>query len=131
MCISGMRNLPLYPEIGNAVRAIEPICGSPQKFEAKYYEDERKALIFEEIGARNAVETGERLTGATMRGGKIEEVLCENISRVKRRFIGRNYSRIAAATRFWRGWRARKRHTAEKRKANTAKRSRRKTRKSS
>lgn len=79
VCMGGMRNLPPYPEIGNAVRAIEPICGSPQKFEAKYYEDERKALIFEEIGARNAVKTGERLTGATVRGGKIEEVLCENI----------------------------------------------------
>ena len=79
VCMGGMRNLPPYPEIGNAVRAIEPICGSPQKFEAKYYEDERKALIFEEIGAKNAVKTSERLTGATMRGGKIEEVLCENI----------------------------------------------------
>ena len=49
VCMGGEIKLDPYPELGNVVREIAPIMGSPQKFDAKYYEDDRKALAFETV----------------------------------------------------------------------------------
>jgi len=49
VCMGGEIKLEPYPEIGNIVREIAPVMGSPAKFAAKYYEDDRKALAFENV----------------------------------------------------------------------------------
>ena len=93
VCMGGMINLPPYEKIGNVVKQIAPIMGSPQIFGGEYYEDDRKRLAFEVgcdrfSGGENApyiLALGEHVIDIEMSGKRIQSVTTVNIHTGMRR----------------------------------------------
>ncbi len=76
VCLGGQIKNPPYDKLGDVVKTISPIFGSPGKYDAKYFEDERKLLAFEELGGK--VILNERVTDIEMDGDRIVAVICTN-----------------------------------------------------
>lgn len=47
VCMGGQIHHSPYPKLGNVVKEIAPVMGSPSRFKAEYYEDNRKLFAFE------------------------------------------------------------------------------------
>ncbi len=93
VCMGGMINQPPYDKIGNVVKQIAPIMGSPQIFGGQYYEDDRKRQAFEVgcdrfTGGENAPYTlalGEHVIDIEITDGLITSVTTVNIHTGKRK----------------------------------------------
>jgi hypothetical protein len=46
VCMGGLIHCGLYPNLGHIVKEIEPIFGTPDVFDAAYFEDHRKQAVF-------------------------------------------------------------------------------------
>lgn len=79
VCMGGMRNLPPYEQIGNVVRAIEPLFGSSERYDARFYEDDRKLNLFTEINGEKYIKLNQRVTGIEKDGDRITAVKSVNI----------------------------------------------------
>lgn len=87
VCMGGQINLPPYERLGDVVKEIAPITGSPQRFEAKYYEDDRKLLAFENGGYAHCVRRNQCVTAVETDAGRIRAVICTDVrTGQKRRF---------------------------------------------
>lgn len=47
VCMGGMTHLPPYPRLGDVVREIAPVMGTPSTYREEYFEDARKLFAFE------------------------------------------------------------------------------------
>ncbi len=93
VCMGGMINLPPYPNLGNVVKEIAPIMGTPETFKKEYYEDDRKLFAFEVSEAKRSVALNECVTDAETVDGKIYSVVSTNvITGKKTRFKGRLFA---------------------------------------
>ena len=79
VCMGGMINLPPYKNLGNVVREIAPVMGSPSTFDGKYYEDFRKLGAFEVSGFSDSVVLQKCVTDVEMSDGKISAVICTDV----------------------------------------------------
>ncbi|MBE6930137.1 MAG: FAD-dependent oxidoreductase [Ruminococcaceae bacterium] len=79
VCMGGLINLPPYPNLGNVVKEVGPVFGSPQRFDARYYEDDRKFFAFEASNACDRVIFNECVTDVEHAGGKISAVITTNV----------------------------------------------------
>lgn len=52
VCMGGQIHLNPYPNLGNVVKEIAPIMGTPSSFESRYFEDDRKMQVFELLKAQ-------------------------------------------------------------------------------
>ena len=101
VCMGGEIKLEPYPEIGNVVREIAPVMGSPSKFDAKYYEDDRKALAFETVYGDEAAHTvryWESLTDAEYdkAAKRIRSIVCTDVrTGRKTRYRGKLYEDVS------------------------------------
>jgi len=87
VCMGGLINLPPYPELGNIVKAIAPICGYPSVYGKEYFEDNRKHMAFEikEPGiAKHKLYLNESVTDVEMSDGAVTAVICTNVRLGKR-----------------------------------------------
>lgn len=87
VCLGGKIQLPPYPKLGNIVKEIQPIMGDPNRFDGKYYEDDRKKMVFElyESAGRCKLALGEAVVSLTKEGGKIVSVETVHIKTGKRK----------------------------------------------
>lgn len=79
VCMGGKINLPPYEKIGDVVKEIAPVMGSPDTFKKEYSEDERKLFAFEVSGALDSVALNERVTEAEVKNGSIVSVTSTNV----------------------------------------------------
>ncbi len=82
---------PPYENLGNVVREIAPVYGNPAAYDKKYFEDDRKMLVFENTKAD--VITCERVTDIETENREITAVICTNIeSGKKTKFSGKLFA---------------------------------------
>ena len=101
VCMGGGINLPPYEKLGNVVKQIAPMMGSPSIFGGEYYEDDRKRHALEVScdnwsGGEDGYYTlalGEHVISQEMEDGRITSVTTVNIHTGKRRrYIGRLFA---------------------------------------
>ena len=87
VCLGGHIHIPPYDKLGNIVKEIQPILGSPSLFEARFYEDERKRLVFSlrESKGKCTLILGEHMTGLTKENGSITSVETLHVRSGKRK----------------------------------------------
>jgi len=83
VCQGGVANLPPYEKIGNVVKEIAPVQGTPSVYQAEYFEDFRKSAVFETEAtfkryAPCKILYNERVTDVVRDGNKILAVVCTN-----------------------------------------------------
>ena len=77
VCLGGRIHLPPYPALGNVVKEVTPVMGSPSIFRPEYYEDDRKRLAFENhegCPGRSRLALGRCLLSASVRDGCIDGI---------------------------------------------------------
>ena len=87
VCMGGQINVGPYPRLGDVVKQIEPVMGSPRLFDAAYYEDDRKKFAFEltECGPNCTLALSERVTETETSDGKITAVVTTNVKTGKKK----------------------------------------------
>ena len=96
VCMGGQILLPPYPRLGTVVREIAPVMGSPKRFDAKYYEDDRKRLAFElgpmeGFGTECALLTSERVTDIETENGAIKAVITTHVRTGRKKWYRAKY----------------------------------------
>lgn len=97
VCMGGNAgNLP-YVKLGNTVKEIAPVAGSPDFFDEKYYEDERKIFAFKAYNSKKygsyRIRLNEAVTDAEYKDGKISAVITTNTLTGKMtKYCGRIFS---------------------------------------
>lgn len=97
VCMGGNFGNPPYEKLGNIVREIAPAAGSPEFFEKKYYEDDRKLLAFEAYNFKDygeySIRLNEAVTAAETAGGYIKSLITTNtVTGKKTRYNGQLFS---------------------------------------
>ena len=79
VCMGGLINLPPYPKLGDVVKEIAPVMGTPAKYDSRYFEDDRKLFAFEASNAEKSVVFNECVTGIEKSGDNITAVITTNV----------------------------------------------------
>lgn len=76
VCMGGHIKIPPYENLGNVVREIAPVMGSPSLYNKEYYEDSRKLFAFEASGGKYKIMLNNAVTGIEKTGNTISAVIC-------------------------------------------------------
>lgn len=94
VCMGGMIHLEPNKALGNVVKEIAPVMGTPRKYYKEYYEDNRKLFAFEcWERAEYKIFLNEYVTEAEYAGKEITAVICTNtLTGHKTRIKGKVFS---------------------------------------
>lgn len=93
VCMGGITNLPPYDKIGDVVKEIAPVMGSPEHFDARYYEDDRKKFAFEASNSQRSVVYNQAVTELEKNGNTICSVVTvDTLTGAKKRYHGKLFA---------------------------------------
>ena len=79
VCAGGHIKLSPYDKIGDVVREVTPVMGTPATYEKEYFEDKRKQFAFEASCGDYNIMLCEAVTDVEKYGNKITSVITTNI----------------------------------------------------